>query len=256
MTAVRKPPNLRNLQRPDLGHALLTLNAEIREYGLNIQMKSNFEEFRETVEAIPDRGAVTPVFDPAYTRINESNGFWISGTDENGEVVHVQAIRFDRLRSTGLAEHWRKNAVLYGPPGLELDVEGTDFSTGIVAEQITGNVCYHGDFWIHRRWRRLGLAPRLSTFAMLTALSLYSPDYIYAFIVPKNVRRGLSAQYGYLHFHPWAPKWRIVGREEAYDDYLVWISGDELYELWTPGERNADILGEVGQQDNDRLSAM
>lgn len=90
---------------------------------------------------------------------------------------------------------------------------------------------------------------------MLAYIKL-NPDYIYALMVPKHTMRGQAAVYGYLHIHPWAPQWCIRGSTEKYDDYLIWVSAEELVELWTAGERDADVLGYVGQNSDSGSAIM
>jgi hypothetical protein len=206
----------------------LELNRATKSFGVNSEYHTDFDHFRDVVEAIPGRGAITPVFDPRHCDIDAENGFWIKGTDDGGKVVHVQAFRFDDLTGSTLAEHWQTIPAAFGPAGLPIDLEKSNFHTAPASHEITGRVCYHGEVWIDPKFRNMRIAATLATFAQLLAVTRFMPDYNYGFIPPHLVKRGYPARIGYLHLHPWAPSWHVCGREEPYDDYLVWVTGQEL----------------------------
>jgi hypothetical protein len=155
-----------------------------------------------------------------------------------------------------LAEHWQTMPAAFEPAGLPIDLEKSNFHTAPASHEITGRVCYHGEVWIDPKFRNMRIAATLATFAQLLAVTRFMPDYNYGFIPPHLVKRGYPARIGYLHLHPWAPSWHVCGREEPYDDYLVWVTGQELIELWTTDERDADILGIVGKDNNSRPAVM
>ncbi len=94
-----------------------------RSPGLNIEFKQDFRHFLELIEENQDRKELSPMFDPRYCSIGADNGFWIKGTNDDGEVVHLQAVRFDDLGQTTLSKHWHKNRLLYRPPGIQPDFE-------------------------------------------------------------------------------------------------------------------------------------
>jgi len=239
-----------------LGRHILELNKAAKSFGVHLEYLTDFNHFREVVEAIPGRSGITRIFDSHHCDIGPDNGYWIKGTDEEGQVVHVQAYRFDDLRDGTLAEHWQANPEGFSPPGLEIDLEKSNFHTAPVSHEISGTVCYHGDFWIDSEFRNMRIGPILTTFGMLLAASRFTPDYIYCFVVPRMVRRGWPTRAGYLHLHPWAPSWYISGQKRTYDDYLVWVTSQELIELWTSRERDTDILGLTGEDDDSRSSVM
>jgi len=242
-------------QSESIDRVLININAEVAACGISLKLHTDFELFRDVVARIPDRGEITSLFNPDMSDIGPDNGFWVEGTDAEGQVVHVQAFRMDDLKGTSLANHWRDNPEWFAPPGADVDLSKTNFNTASVSHEMSGTVCYHGDFWIHRKYRKFRLAGKLSTFAMLLAEAKFNPDYIYCFIVPKHVKQGLAAMYGYLHIHPYAPQWRFRGSNQTYDDYLVWISGAEIKELWMSGERDTEILGQVGKDGNGNSTA-
>lgn len=240
------PPSNRTIHR-----RMRELKAEIaREFSVQIQVRTDFGEFRRLANAIPDKCELTAIFDDRVSDIGPENGFWIEGHDDAGRIMHMQSFRYDDLGACSLNGHWQANSKLYQPAGMDIDTSKSVFKTAPASYEICGKVCYHAEFWIAKDNRRLGLARRLSAFGMLFALTRFTPDYIYGFIPIKHIQRGLSVQYGYLHFHPWAPRWHIVGEKHPYDEYLIWVRGDELRSLWTADERTIDV-GRRADNSND-----
>ena len=227
----RKPQTKDTIDRSKLGRLIIELNSYARKFGVHIEYQVDFEDFRNVVDALPDKGMPTPIFDVGYSDIGPNNGFWIKGTDNANQVVHVQAIRFDDLTGTNLAFHWQEHPELYRTRGLGIDVGKSNFVTAPASHEITGPVCYHGELWLDKCFRGLGglhLASRLANFAMLIALARFNPNFIYCLMVPKVVRSGRSVRFGYLHMHPHGIRWHIPERVEPYDEYLVWITAQEL----------------------------
>jgi hypothetical protein len=243
-------------QLKHISQTLLSLNASIAECGMTLKLHTDFDLFREVATSMPERGSVTTLFNPMEVAIGPENGFWIEGTDKEGKTVHVQAMRMDDLASNSLAEHWQNNPRWYAPPGIDVDLANTNFNTADFSHKISGTVCYHGDFWIHKNYRKFRIAGNLSILAMLTATARFNPDYLYCFIIPKHIKQGLAAVYGYLHIHPYAPQWRLAKSGEVYDDYLVWITGEELTELWASSKRDTEILGHVRKHGKSVTSTM
>ncbi len=196
-------------ERAYLGRNILELHTNILTYGIKPVYETDFDAYRKTVVAFSDRGTITGVFDSKRCRIGPDNGFWIRGLDEAGRTVHAQAMRYDDFGKTTLARHWRDNLDLFAPTGMNIDIEKTNLVTAPASHEISGGVCYHGDFWMGKGARKFGLAPLLSQLATQLALVRFAPDFIYCLIVPRIIKKGWAAQQGYLHCHPWAPSWHI-----------------------------------------------
>jgi len=199
--------------------------------GLRIRFRQDFAALQKITEANPDRDELSPMFDPRYCDIGPGKGFWIEGLCPSGEIAHVQAVRFDDLGETPLRQHWMNNRELYGPPGVDVDLQASCFASAPASEMIRGRVCYHGELWIREDYRGLRLSSKLANLAMLLALVQFDPDYLYCLIPPKTVRTGLSIRNGYLHLHPHGIRWNIADQEESYDEYIVWMTGAELSAL-------------------------
>lgn len=235
MNAITKIDNsMATRSVPKFGPEIFDLFNEVQYFEdrkITIQYLTDFDDFLATTEAIEGKGDLTPIFDVRFSDISPENGFWLKGVDENGKVMHVQAIRFDNLEDKSLSEHWKSDPQLYCTQGLGIDLERSQYDVAPAASVITGAVCYHGELWVEKSYRRIRLASKLANLAMLMALARFNPDYIYCLIVPKVIRTGLSVRNGYLHMHPQGIRWHIPGKSDPYDEYLVWMTGSELVDL-------------------------
>lgn len=196
--------------------------------GLKIRFQEDFARLRELTESNPDRDTLSPMFDPSHCDVSGKNAFWIEGLCPNGEVAHVQAVRYDDLEDRSLCQHWIDNSYLFTPPGVDVDLRHSRFDSAPASRTIRGGTCYHGELWIRKDYRGLHLASKLANLAMLLANARFQPDYLYCLIPPKVVRTGLSVRNGYLHLHPHGIRWSLSETRETYDEYLVWMTGDEL----------------------------
>jgi len=230
------------IDKSELGLRLFELTSYAENNGARLEFLTDFDDYRNFVEAYSHAGAVTAIVDNRISKIGPENGFWVKATDTNGKVIHTQAVRYDYLAGTTLSQHWLTDPSMYAPSWLDIDIKKCDFDTAPITHEITGAVCYHADFWLDKEYRNLELASLLSNFALLLALTRFAPDYMYGFIVPGLVRKGWSVRAGYLHVHPWAPRWRIREDASLHDEYIVWVTGQELASLWTSGKRDADFL--------------
>ena len=223
------------ISRSTISREIFNLLAEVQGHEgrhIRIEYQTDFHQLLRTVAGFADKGELTPIFNVEDSDIGPENGFWIQGTDDAGEIVHVQAVRFDDLSGTTLASHWHANPELYCTRGHGIDVDRSDFYSAPASLEITGPVCYHGELWLEQSYRAMRrLTSKLANLAMLLALARFRPDYIYCLMVPKVMRTGLSVRSGYLHMHPQGIRWHIPRRDRPYDEYLVWLTGEELSQL-------------------------
>ena len=222
------------INRPTISREVLNLLAEIQgdeRRHIHIEYQTDFEHLLRTVSGLADKEELTPIFNVEDSDIGPENGFWIQGTNDADEVVHIQAVRFDDLSGTTLASHWRASPELYCTRGYGIDVSRSEFYSAPASREISGAVCYHGELWLEQSYSRPRLASKLANLAMLLALVRFRPDYIYCLVVPKNVRTGISIRTGYLHMHPQGIRWHIPSQDRPYDEYLVWLTGEELSQI-------------------------
>lgn len=222
---------------------LLRIRRSLLNIGLKIDCLTNFEKLHDVYRPTTGSAGLTGVFDYRHSDIGPSNGFWILATNTANDILHIQAVRHDFLSQIDLVQHWQQNSQIFYPAGYKIDFDLSDFHVAPAAYEMTGSICYLGDYWLDESLRNMKIAPLLSEYGKLEALLRFSPRTLYAFMQEKMVKRGWAARAGFLHFHPWAPRWNIKGTTSFYDEYFVWISGEELERLWGARQRNIDVPG-------------
>lgn len=201
-----------------------------RTRGLTLDVSTDFDEYRRIRAAQPERTNLSPMYDSTCSYVDRTNAFWIKGIDENGEVVHTQAVRLIDLAGMTLAEHLQQHRHLYASPGITGDATLFEFAPTPTCQKITGRVCYHGDLWLKEGsatgFRGTGLTTVLARLAMAISLMEWSPDYIFGFMYPFMACKGLAAREGYLHMEPGV--WHAPGESETVAEWLVWMARDDI----------------------------
>jgi len=203
-------------------------------HGMTIEVSADFDAFRQIRLAQQERLPISPIFDRQVSELNASNGFWIKGSSESGELVHLQAVRLETLKDATLAEHLYRHRDAYAPPGVEVDLERTDYAASPSSQRITGKVCYHGELWLKGGpggYRGHGLTAALPRLALALAHMAWSPDYMFGLVHPMAACKGLAAREGYMHLEPGGILWQRKDRDEVYDEWLVWMSHIDLQHL-------------------------
>jgi len=249
--------NTRTCDHSDFQRCITELETEIQATGMSIKICSDFEELRQACINLPGKAPVTDVFNPAMVDIGPHNGFWICGRDHLGRVVHLQAMRVDIIESN-LADHWRTHGDKYRIPTHDVIQDQTDYEACPASRDIQGRVAYHGEFFISpgdNGFRKTGVHSSLSMLAVLLTTIKFGVDYTYGFITRQNVLRGLCAQFGYIHAFPYSIRWKLKDRVKLFDEFLVWITAEELTQLVHLSDQlEPNIVGAVSYANHDRHS--
>lgn len=203
-----------------------------RNCGIAIEVGSDFEEFHAALTSNPDMPPIYPMFDPACSYVDWTNGLWIKGTDHQGKVVHTQALRRLDMSQTTLAEHLKLHRRKYVIQGAAIDPDLSLYSNGSAWHNIQGSVCYHGQLWLKGGpdgYRGKGLTTILPRLALALAQMQWSPDYVFGFMTPKAACGGLSAREGYMHLEPGI--WRVPGDPHPHETWMVWMGREDLAHL-------------------------
>ncbi|WP_420346207.1 hypothetical protein [Pelagibius sp.] len=220
--------------------------------GLTLEVSTDFEEFRRVRSAQPERSTLYPMYDVASSYIDATNGFWIKGLDENGELVHTQAMRLLDLSGISLADHFRLHRHKYMTPGDTDDPSQFVYSPTPGSQRITGRVCYHGELWLKdgggKGFRGTGLTTILPRMALALSLMQWSPDYVFGFMYPLAACKGLAAREGYMHMEPGF--WHTPGSSESFAEWIVWMAKEDIEHLmrFAPGELYRQLEAERGSK--------
>ncbi len=238
---------------------IVDLENQIRDLGIEIELRTDFGYLIRLSEVLPDKPYPTAMFNPLHHNIDHTNGFWIKGTNENNEIVHVQAVRYDDFTGTNLARECENLTAFYLDP--EVSAEDAEWcqSFAPVAKQITGPTCYHGEVWFRGGvggYRGKGLSKLLPRLAMALALLKWNPSFMYGFVYDRLVSTGVIMQYGYSHTQQNVVYWHRPSREKPLDVWIVWMSRQDLIDMVSRDqERNIDSLVQV-RQANQRGSSI
>lgn len=211
---------------------IMAIDALARKQGVHIEVCTDFEEFREMRRAQSDRPPLGPAFDVGCSYIEPSNGFWVKGLDTNGQIIHTQAMRLLDLSNSTLADHLQKHRLIYQPPNMAQGrIKSFDFLQN--TSRMTGEkVVYHGELWIQPGAKKHpggGLVAILTRFMLALAYMQWSPDFVFGFMLPLIACKGLAAREGYTHVEP--GMWKGVDETNLYEEWMVWMRGDEIDHL-------------------------
>jgi len=189
------------------------------ESGLTISCSSNFDEF---IALRRDKrgGAVSPMFDPSITQLDNSRAFWMKAVLGMTQVVSLQAFRIDFVH-TNLAEWalgWMaglyiKRQELVMPSSIEPPAHSR-------SRMLKGGLVYHGEVWIdNKALKKREWFDNFLKLGMLISLIKWHPDAVWALTSKAFVTHGLVARSGYglqeRGFLKWHDEWQPTGAEST-----------------------------------------
>lgn len=202
--------------------------------GITIEVGDDFAEYAEIIRTSRGEQPIGPPFDSRLHFLKSANGFWITGRDREGQIVHTQAMRKLDLAGQTLAEYLQERYRDFPPAGLNLDMEASTYRAGPAAHNITGTVCYHGDVWLKGGmggFRGTGVSSLLARVMLTTAMLRWSPDHIIGFMPEQKAFKGLGEREGYMHSEPGSLSWKIANSEDSLEAFMVWMSRVDLNHL-------------------------
>jgi len=211
-----------------------------RDKGIRLRLRHDFGDLVYVNKHAAVRRSWHPlmdIFNPKYSDLQPENSYWISGEDENGEIVLTQAGRVYYWPDRTLEQEAR--LMFYGgrEKGQRCVVTAAD------AKLITGVVFYGGSGWVRpdfRGRRLMRLVPRLGR---AYALARWPVDWGISFVLPDLIDNGIAAGYGYKH-----ASYSINFPESVLGDVdvvLVSVSASEAY---------ADFAGVIDRLDHSEPS--
>ena len=202
----------------------------IKDRGITLKVGTDFTEYRKLRRPQFDTRPLYPMFDNHCSYIDATNGFWIAGMSESGELVHTQAMRHLDLTGVTLERHLDEHRQKYVTPSLSDEIDNIYFRTAQATQKITGKVGYHGEFWLKGGpvgYRKRGVTPFLSRLIFELARLTWNPDYVFAFVPAMLAYKGVPARYGYVHGE--AGYWK--GPEVTSEEWLVWMAARDIAQL-------------------------
>ncbi|MCK1378661.1 hypothetical protein IVB33_11645, partial [Bradyrhizobium sp. 24] len=198
------------------------------ERGIKLSIGSDFDKYVSITRSTPTKAPTYPNFRPDRSPIRSGEGYWIVGVDKHNEVVLLEAARLYDLSDGNFAEHLQSLKAFYADPSLHAHPQDRCICVAPSAKKMAGKVAYHGDLWVRRDFRGQGIPKITSGIARGVSFAMWAPDFICALVPRWRVAKGVVVQNGYVHYEPGGSKLRLVEDDIVDDDWLVWVTGEEL----------------------------
>ncbi len=198
--------------------------------GVSLSFGSDFDEYCAQLSVGRPEYTVGDPFNPKLHEMNATNAFWLIGRNEEGNIMHTQAMRVLPLEEQTLGDYLRHGFKKFPPPTLDIDYERSRFRGGPGSRRMAGTICYHGEYWISPEgpFRGEGWSALLGRMAFLLALRTWDPDYIFGFMAKPVAHKGFMARHGYMHCEPGALRWYVKDRVDALEGFLVYMGREDL----------------------------
>jgi len=226
LTVKHGPPQL-------LSRFVLEGDRAAREQGIFLRLRHDFDELLYLNQQKVKNGTWYPLmrmFNPQFTDLAPEDSYWISGENEQGEIVATHAGRVHYWPDTALEQ--KVDELLYG----QRDSVQRCIVTAPDAKLITGVVVYGGSAWVRPDFRGKRLSQLLPRLGRAYALARWPIDWGISIVAPLLVEKGVAAGYGYKResrsiIFPGAPS-------GAVDNVLVSVSAAAAYEDFAAILRN------------------
>ena len=204
-----------------------------RRMGLRLRLRNDFGEllyFNKQRIACGDWYRLPHMFHPEYSDLVPENSYWISGENDQGEIVVTQAGRVYYWPESTLEEEARLMFYADREEGQRCIVTAAD------AKKISGVVFYGGSVWVRPDFRGRQLSQLLPRLGRAYAVARWPVDWGISLVAPVLVEKNVAAGYGYKHVsysisYPGSPWGDIdfalvsLSRMEAYDDFAKVLIG-------------------------------
>lgn len=209
-------------------------DAAAAQKGINLLVGFDFHEYVSITQATPTKGPTFPNFRPDRSPIKSGEGYWIIGLDKNNDVALTDAARLYNLSHSNFAEHLQSLKAFYADPTVHAHSQDSCTCIAPSAKKMTGKVAYNGDLWVRRDFRGQGVPKIIARVVQSMSFAVWAPDFLCALVARWRVDKGLPH---YRHHEPGGSMLQLVDGNIVEDNWLVWITGDELR-----GEVKSELL--------------
>ena len=84
-----------DINRLTVSRFIADLEYKIRKFGIHQELRICFGCLLRLSEKLEDKPYPTAMFNPLHHQTGPENGFLIKGTNDDGKVVRIQAVRYD-----------------------------------------------------------------------------------------------------------------------------------------------------------------
>ena len=184
---------------PLLSKFVIEGDKAVRQMGIRLRLRHDFNELVDINKRLVAEGIWYPLinmFDPEYTSLLPENSYWLSGEDDNGNIVLTWAARVFYWPNSSLQEN--VGIMLCEKKDRPRSCQMTSEAAGAL-KQISGVVFWGGSLWIHPAFRHRRVSPLVGRLGRAFAVSRWPVDWVMCLVEHKTVKAGLAAGYGYRH---------------------------------------------------------
>lgn len=195
------------------------------ERGIRLSIGFDFHQYVSITRATPTKSPTYPTFRPDRSPIESGEGYWIIGVDKNNEVALLEATRLYNLSHSNFADHLESLKAFYAAPTIHAHPRDRCICGASSAKMMTGKVAYNGDLWVRRDFRGQGMPRIISRMSHAVSFAMWAPDFLCALVPRWSLDKGV---YETTHREPGGAILQLVEEDIVDDDWLVWLTGEEL----------------------------
>jgi hypothetical protein len=212
--------NVGLLQPLAAARAASLLEDELLDLKLKVHISNDMAEFDVVKQKV--RGtAVAPMHNHAVGVFNRERAYWMHLTDQAGDVVGLQAFRYDEI-DTHLAD-WCLNYMI-GVYMRQNELMVPAFSRppdGSIAERLTGKLVYHGEIWISKQIKNRKTFEIFVRLGLILAVIKWRPDAIWGLASAQMAGHGHFTRVGYTILERGFLRWQWASEGIDPVEYLV-----------------------------------
>lgn len=183
-----------------LGRYFALADDHIRELGLRLRLRSDFEKLMEVNREHRDSWSdMLPICDPAHSNLRFDSAFWLEGIDQRGDTVLTHAARLFDFTNTNVLEEIRSLRIYYENPKPHILAGENVKLDAPTAGVVRGRTMYGGAIWVHPDWRRFGLTRIIVRICSAYAHTRWNTAFTWGFMDPRLHALGLAQAYGPYH---------------------------------------------------------
>ncbi len=204
----------------DAARASGLLEAELKSLKINVQASSDMAAFNAAKLKL--RGSLpSPMHDHEVCVFDRERAFWMYLTDETGEMVGLQAFRFDEI-DTSLADWCVTYMIGVYMRRQELMVPShAKPPAGSFSERLTGKLVYHGEIWVDKQIKNRKVFEHFVKLGLILALIKWQPDAIWGLATNQMANHGHFTRVGYSILERGFLRWQWSTDSIGPMEYLV-----------------------------------
>ncbi len=209
---------------------IATSRSILLEHGLSIRIGSDFEEYKAIVEERRPKQVLGVPFRPENHKLSARTGFWLTGWNDEGELIHTQAAKLLQLEGRPLSNYLLSNFRAFPPPFTDIDYSRSRFRATPGSHRIEGHVVYHGEIWMAPQkgvYRSNGLSTIMARTGLLEVIRRWDPDWIIGFMLRAVACKGFAERMGYMHNEPGALLWYRDKVDDPMEAFLTYLSRED-----------------------------